>query len=49
MTDVFKIIVKHRREIIAKYRHLSPNGNRALDHKFLMAGGNKRPCTFKQI
>ena len=49
MTDVFKIIVKYRREIIAKYRHLSPNGNRALDDKFLMAGGNKRSCTFKQI
>ena len=30
MTDVFKIIVKYRRKIIAKYRHLSPNGNRAL-------------------
>ena len=24
MTDVFKIIVKYRRKIIAKYRHLSP-------------------------
>ena len=31
MTDVFKIIVKYRRKIIAKYRHLSSNGNRALD------------------
>ena len=30
MTDVFKIIVKYRRKIIAKYRHLSPSGNRAL-------------------
>ena len=30
MTDVFKIIVKCRRKIIAKYRHLSTNGNRAL-------------------
>ena len=30
MTDVFKIIVKYRRKIIAKYRHLSPGGNRAL-------------------
>ena len=30
MTDVFKIIVKYRRKSIAKYRHLSPNGNRAL-------------------
>ena len=29
MTDVFKIIVKYRRKIIAKYRHLSPSGNRA--------------------
>ena len=27
-TDVFKIIVKYRRKIIAKYRHLSPSGNR---------------------
>ena len=31
MTDVFKIIVKYRREIIAKYRHLSPSGNQALE------------------
>ena len=31
MTDVFKIIVKYRWKIIAKYRHLSPSGNRALD------------------
>ena len=30
MTDVFKIIVKYRRKIIAKYRHLLPSGNRAL-------------------
>ena len=30
MTDVFKIIVKYRQKIIAKYRHLSPSGNRAL-------------------
>ena len=30
MTDVFKIMVKYRRKIIAKYRHLSPSGNRAL-------------------
>ena len=30
MTDVFKILVKYRRKIIAKYRHLSPSGNRAL-------------------
>ena len=28
MTDVFKIIVKYRRKIIAKYRHLSPSRNR---------------------
>ena len=28
MTDVFKIIVKYRQKIIAKYRHLSPSGNR---------------------
>ena len=31
MIDVFKIIVKYRRKIIAKYRHLSPSGNRALE------------------
>ena len=30
MADVFKIIVKYGRKIIAKYRHLSPSGNRAL-------------------
>ena len=30
MTDDFKIIVKYRRKIFAKYRHLSPSGNRAL-------------------
>ena len=30
MTDVFKTIVKYRRKIIAKCRHLSPSGNRAL-------------------
>ena len=30
MTDVFKIIVKYRQKIIAKYHHLLPNGNRAL-------------------
>ena len=29
MTDVFKIIVKYRRKIIAKYRHFSPSGNQA--------------------
>ena len=28
MTDVFKIVVKYRRKIIAKYRHLLPSGNR---------------------
>ena len=32
MTDVFKIIVKYRWKTIAKYRHLSPTGNRALKH-----------------
>ena len=30
MTDIFKTIVKYRRKIIVKYRHLLPNGNRAL-------------------
>ena len=30
MTDLFKIIAKYRWKIIAKYRHLSPSGNRAL-------------------
>ena len=30
ITDVFKIIVKYRQKIIAKYRHLPPSGNRAL-------------------
>ena len=29
ITDIFKIIVKYCRKIIAKYRHLSPSGNRA--------------------
>ena len=29
VTDVFKIIVKYRREIIVKYRHSLPSGNRA--------------------
>ena len=29
MTDVFKIIIKYRQKIIAKYRHLSSSGNRA--------------------
>ena len=29
MTDVFKIIVKYRRKIITKYRHVSPSGNQA--------------------
>ena len=32
MTDVFKIIVKYRQKIIAKYRHLSPSGDRALQY-----------------
>ena len=27
MTDVFKIIDKYRRKIIANYHHLSPSGN----------------------
>ena len=31
MTDVFKIIVKYRQKIIAKYHHFSPSGNRALE------------------
>ena len=31
MTDVFKTIVKYRRKIIAKCRHLSPSGNRAIE------------------
>ena len=30
MADVFKIIVKYRGNIIAKYGHLSPSGNLAL-------------------
>ena len=30
MTYVFKIIVKHGRKIISKYRHLLLSGNRAL-------------------
>ena len=29
MRDIFKIIFKYHRKIIAKYRHLSPSGNRA--------------------
>ena len=29
MTDVFKFIVKYRRKIITKYRHLSPSGSQA--------------------
>ena len=33
MTDVFKIIVKYRWKIIAKYRHLSRSGNRARKRK----------------
>ena len=39
MTDVFKIIVKYRRKIIAKYRHLSPSGNRALRSFFIIFKG----------
>ena len=35
MTDVFKIIVRYRRKINAKYRHLSPSGNRAYVTSFL--------------
>ena len=31
MTDIFKIIVKCRWKIIAKYRHLSRSGNRAIN------------------
>ena len=34
MTDVFKIIVKYRRKIVAKYRHLSPSGKRAFVYCF---------------
>ena len=34
MGDVFKIIVKYRRKIIAKYRHLLPSANRALMFNF---------------
>ena len=33
MTDVFKIIVKYRRKIIARYGHLSPRGNQALEER----------------
>ena len=29
MTHVFKIIVKYRRKIIAKYHHLLPSGDQA--------------------
>ena len=36
MTDVFKIMVKYRRKIIAKYCHLSPSGNRALGSGLLI-------------
>ena len=48
MTDVFKIIVKYRRKIIAKYRHLSPSGNQALGKGVLkicskFTGGH--PCS----
>ena len=37
MTDVFKTIVKYRRKIIAKYRHLSLSGNRALKTSFVIS------------
>ena len=30
MKNVLKIIVKYRRKIIVKYRHLSPSGNQAF-------------------
>ena len=30
MIDIFKTIVKYRRKIIVKYRHLLPSGNEAL-------------------
>ena len=30
MTDFFKVIVKYRWKIIAKYRYLSPSGTRAV-------------------
>ena len=33
MTDVFEIIVKYRRKIIAKYHHLLPSWNRVTDDK----------------
>ena len=33
-TDIFKIIVKYRRKIIAKHGHLSPSGKRALRISF---------------
>ena len=36
MTDVFKIIVKYRWKIIAKYRHLSPSGNRADSNNLIL-------------
>ena len=34
MADVFKIIVKHRRKIVGKYRHLLPSENRAYIDSF---------------
>ena len=39
MTDVFRIIVKYRRKIIARYRHLSASGNRAKEKAL------SNPCT----
>ena len=39
MTDVFKIIVKYRRKIIAKYRHLLPSGNQALEYDAYLRSG----------
>ena len=52
MTDVFKIIVKYRQKIIAKYRHLSPSGNRALkefDETFLKVLDKHAPRKQKYI
>ena len=36
MADVLRIIVKYRQKIIAKNRHLSPSGNRALEKSSLL-------------
>ena len=43
MTDVFKIIVKYRWKIIAKYRHLSPSENRAIKSSFVVPGCTNNP------